>query len=65
MGVNEDKYTGSETVLSIASPTINCLAPLAKVVHEKFGIIEGLITILHSYSAAQKTVDGISNKVLN
>ena len=62
MGVNEEKYTGSETVVSNASCTTNCLAPLAKVVHEKFGIVEALMTTVHSYTATQKTVDGPSNK---
>ncbi|CAF1181880.1 unnamed protein product [Adineta steineri] len=62
MGVNEDKYTGSESVVSNASCTTNCLAPLAKVVHEKFGIVEALMTTVHSYTATQKTVDGPSNK---
>jgi glyceraldehyde 3-phosphate dehydrogenase len=54
MGVNEDKYTGKETVLSNASCTTNCLAPLAKVIHEKFGIVEALMTTVHSYTATQK-----------
>jgi len=62
MGVNEDKYTGKETVISNASCTTNCLAPLAKVVHEKFGIVEALMTTVHSYTATQKTVDGPSHK---
>ncbi|CAF2521418.1 unnamed protein product [Rotaria sp. Silwood2] len=62
MGVNEDKYTGKEAVISNASCTTNCLAPLAKVVHEKFGILEALMTTVHSYTATQKTVDGPSNK---
>jgi len=62
MGVNEDKYTGKETVVSNASCTTNCLAPLAKVIHEKFGIVEALMTTVHSYTATQKTVDGPSNK---
>jgi glyceraldehyde 3-phosphate dehydrogenase len=62
MGVNEDKYTGNETVISNASCTTNCLAPLAKVVHERFGIVEALMTTVHSYTATQKTVDGPSNK---
>jgi len=62
MGVNEDKYTGKETVISNASCTTNCLAPLAKVIHEKFGIVEALMTTVHSYTATQKTVDGPSNK---
>jgi glyceraldehyde 3-phosphate dehydrogenase len=63
IGVNEEKYTGSETVVSNASCTTNCLAPLAKVIHEKFGIVEALMTTVHSYTATQKTVDGPSNKV--
>jgi glyceraldehyde 3-phosphate dehydrogenase len=54
-GVNHWKYTEEETILSNASCTINCLAPLAKVVHEKFGIVEGLVTVVHSYTATQKT----------
>jgi len=62
IGVNEDKYTGKETVISNASCTTNCLAPLAKVIHEKFGIVEALMTTVHSYTATQKTVDGPSNK---
>jgi glyceraldehyde 3-phosphate dehydrogenase len=62
MGVNEEKYTGKETVISNASCTTNCLAPLAKVVHEKFGIVEALMTTVHSYTATQKTVDGPSHK---
>ncbi len=65
MGVNEDKYTGKETVISNASCTTNCLAPLAKVIHEKFGIVEALMTTVHSYTATQKTVDGPSHKVFN
>ena len=65
MGVNEEKYTGNELVLSNASATINCLAPLAKVVHEKFVIIEGLITTLYPYTVAQNILDGESNKVFN
>lgn len=63
VGVNEDKYTGSETVISNASCTTNCLAPLAKVINDKFGIVEALMTTVHSYTATQKTVDGPSNKV--
>jgi glyceraldehyde 3-phosphate dehydrogenase len=62
MGVNEDKYTGKETVVSNASCTTNCLAPLAKVIHENFGIVEALMTTVHSYTATQKTVDGPSHK---
>lgn len=62
MGVNEDSYDGSADVISNASCTTNCLAPLAKVVNDKFGIIEGLMTTVHSYTATQKTVDGPSAK---
>ena len=62
MGVNEDTYDGSADVISNASCTTNCLAPLAKVVNDKFGIIEGLMTTVHSYTATQKTVDGPSAK---
>ena len=63
MGVNEDKYTSKDTIVSNASCTTNCLAPLAKIIHEKYGIVEGLMTTVHSYTATQKTVDGPSNKV--
>lgn len=62
MGVNEHTYEPSITVLSNASCTTNCLAPLAKVINDKFGIVEGLMTTVHSYTATQKTVDGPSNK---
>jgi glyceraldehyde 3-phosphate dehydrogenase len=61
-GVNLEKYTKDINVLSNASCTTNCLAPLAKVLNDKFGIIEGLMTTVHSYTATQKTVDGPSAK---
>ncbi|EMD35149.1 glyceraldehyde-3-phosphate dehydrogenase [Gelatoporia subvermispora B] len=61
-GVNLDTYDSKYTVISNASCTTNCLAPLAKVVHDKFGIVEGLMTTVHSTTATQKTVDGPSNK---
>jgi glyceraldehyde 3-phosphate dehydrogenase len=62
MGVNHTKYTKDLTVISNASCTTNCLAPLAKVIHEKFGIEEALMTTVHATTATQKTVDGPSNK---
>jgi glyceraldehyde 3-phosphate dehydrogenase len=62
MGVNNQKYTKDMNVVSNASCTTNCLAPLAKVIHEKFGIVEGLMTTVHATTATQKTVDGPSNK---
>ena len=62
MGVNQDKYTKDMTVVSNASCTTNCLAPLAKVIHDNFGIVEGLMTTVHATTATQKTVDGPSKK---
>jgi len=59
--VNSDKYAGQE-IISNASCTTNCLAPLAKVVHENFGIVKGLMTTVHAATATQKTVDGPSMK---
>jgi len=62
MGVNEKTYDPSIEVVSNASCTTNCLAPLAKVINDKYTIIEGLMTTIHSYTATQKTVDGPSAK---
>ncbi|XP_024975386.1 glyceraldehyde-3-phosphate dehydrogenase, cytosolic-like [Cynara cardunculus var. scolymus] len=62
MGVNEKEYKSDITIVSNASCTTNCLAPLAKVIHDKFGIVEGLMTTVHSITATQKTVDGPSMK---
>ena len=61
MGVNHTKYAG-EPIVSNASCTTNCLAPLTKVINDKFGVIEGLMTTVHSTTATQKTVDGPSMK---
>jgi len=64
MGVNEDKYDPAKyDVISNASCTTNCLAPLAKVINDEFGIIEGLMTTVHAVTATQKTVDGPSGKM--
>ena len=62
VGVNENTYTADMTIVSNASCTTNCLAPLAKVLHENFGIKDGLMTTVHSVTATQKTVDGPSLK---
>ena len=62
MGVNQDAYSSDMKVVSNASCTTNCLAPLAKVVDDNFGIIEGLMTTVHATTATQKTVDGPSKK---
>jgi glyceraldehyde 3-phosphate dehydrogenase len=61
MGVNHDEYAG-QTIVSNASCTTNCLAPLAKVIHDNFGIVDGLMTTVHAATATQKTVDGPSAK---
>jgi len=60
MGVNHTEYKTSDTVVSNASCTTNCLAPLAKVIQDKFGIVEGLMTTVHAMTATQLTVDGPS-----
>lgn len=62
MGVNQEKYTKDMHVVSNASCTTNCLAPLAKVINDEFGIAEGLMTTVHATTATQKTVDGPSAK---
>ncbi len=62
MGVNSDKYTKDMVDVSNASCTTNCLAPLAKVINDNFGIVEGLMTTVHAATNTQKTVDAPSNK---
>merc|ERR1711943_107023 len=61
-GVNLDKYENSMDIVSNASCTTNCLAPLAKVVNDEFGLDEGLMTMVHAVTATQQTVDGPSQK---
>lgn len=61
-GVNEDKYVKGTQFVSNASCTTNCLAPIAKVLNDKFGIVDGLMTTVHATTATQKTVDGPSAK---
>jgi glyceraldehyde 3-phosphate dehydrogenase len=63
MGVNETSYDPKMTVISNASCTTNCLAPLAKVINDNFEIVEGLMTTIHAITATQKTVDGPSGKL--
>ncbi|TAM65909.1 type I glyceraldehyde-3-phosphate dehydrogenase [Mycobacterium sp.] len=58
LGVNDDKYDGSQNIISNASCTTNCLAPLAKVLHDEFGIVKGLMTTIHAYTADQNLQDG-------
>jgi len=62
MGVNENSYTSDINIISNASCTTNCLAPLVKVIDEKFGIVEGLMTTVHSLTSTQLPVDGASKK---
>lgn len=62
MGVNNEQYDSSMNIISNASCTTNCLAPLAKVINDNFGIKDGLMTTVHSTTATQKTVDGASKK---
>ena len=62
LGVNQNEYTKDMNVVSNASCTTNCLAPLAKVINDNFGILEGLMTTVHATTATQRTVDGVSAK---
>jgi glyceraldehyde 3-phosphate dehydrogenase len=62
MGVNHDKYSSDMKFVSNASCTTNCLAPVAKVLHDNWGIAEGLMATIHAVTATQKTVDGPSKK---
>lgn len=62
MGVNHKEYKKEMNIVSNASCTTNCLAPIVKVLHDNFGVIEGLMTTVHAVTATQKTVDGVSSK---
>lgn len=62
MGVNSDKITANDIILSNASCTTNCLAPIAKILNDEFGIVEGLMTTVHAATASQLVVDGASKK---
>merc|ERR1712188_248567 len=62
MGVNESSYSSDMNVVSNASCTTNCLAPLAKIINDNYTIVEGLMTTVHAITATQKTVDGPSGK---
>jgi glyceraldehyde 3-phosphate dehydrogenase len=61
LGVNDDKYDGSQNIISNASCTTNCLAPLAKVLNDEFGIVKGLMTTIHAYTQDQNLQDGPHN----
>ncbi|HOK50703.1 MAG TPA: type I glyceraldehyde-3-phosphate dehydrogenase [Bacteroidales bacterium] len=61
-GVNHKTYTKDMSIISNASCTTNCLAPITKVLHDNFGVVEGLMTTVHATTATQKTVDGVSAK---
>ncbi|MCH9729850.1 MAG: type I glyceraldehyde-3-phosphate dehydrogenase [Actinomycetia bacterium] len=58
IGVNDDKYDGSQNIISNASCTTNCLGPMAKVIHDEFGIVKGLMTTIHAYTGDQNLQDG-------
>ncbi|MDZ4269707.1 MAG: type I glyceraldehyde-3-phosphate dehydrogenase, partial [Mycobacterium sp.] len=58
LGVNDDKYDGSQNIISNASCTTNCLGPMAKVLHDEFGIVRGLMTTVHAYTQDQNLQDG-------
>jgi len=62
MGVNEKQYQSNQCIISNASCTTNCIAPLCKVIHERFGIEQGLMTTVHAVTATQNTVDGANKK---
>lgn len=63
-GVNDDKLTGSETVVSASSCTTNCLAPLLKIIEDNFGIEKGFMSTVHAYTADQNAMDNMHKKVL-
>jgi glyceraldehyde 3-phosphate dehydrogenase len=64
MGVNDGAYDGSQTVLSNASCTTNCVAPMAKVLHDAFGIVQGFMTTVHAYTGDQMLLDNVTHKDL-